>query len=94
MLLDAGAVDHFRPFLDVGAQLRVRFGGRTGLGIDAEVEKTVLHVRIGEHLVQRLVERRDDIRRSSGLRIKRIPGRRRKSFHTLLARGLDVRERG
>jgi hypothetical protein len=35
-------LDHFGPFVDIGLQAVEDFLGRTGLGLDAEIERALL----------------------------------------------------
>src|SRR5262249_26200194 len=59
---DAGALDHRRPFADVGGKARLQLLGRARLGLDAKLGVALLHLGRRHDLADRLVQELDDVR--------------------------------
>ena len=61
------------PFLDIGAHPRVELLRRRRLGVDAEIERALLQVRVRENVVQRRVQLVDDGLGRARRRVEPVP---------------------
>src|ERR1700686_2195825 len=74
LLRNSGLLDHLLPLVDIGLQPgRYLLGGR-GPGLYAKLEQPLLHLRLGEDVLQRLIEYLDDFRRRTRRGKQRVPG--------------------
>ena len=60
-LLDLRVRDHLAPLHDVVLQTLLDLFRRAAARVDTHFERLLADLRVGEHFVQRLVERRDDV---------------------------------
>src|SRR5262245_52457668 len=58
--LDVGRSDHFAPLLGVVDNELAELGGRSGIGLQAQIDEPRLELRAGKRLVHQLIEDGDD----------------------------------
>src|SRR5262249_16861363 len=72
--LDAGILDHLRPFGELHLDEFVELVRRAGEGFEADSRDTRFHLRILDELSRFAVEQRHDLRRRAGRREQARPG--------------------
>src|SRR5262249_36637976 len=89
--LDAGELDHLRPFLGFVGDELAKVGGREREHVATEVEEPCLDLGIGKASVDLLVELLDDLGRRGLWCANAVPSARLVAPHEL-SRGRDVRQ--
>src|ERR1700688_4811704 len=74
LLWDSGLLDHLSPLVDVGFEPGRNVLRRARFRLDAKLKQPSFDLRVGEYILQRAVERLDDLRRGAGGCKQRVPG--------------------